>query len=72
MLHTSPIKRHITSIILELKTKSKPKRMAIDYYNNLKVTRTLSDEGLKKDYKKLAMKWHPKNNIDNKLAKSKF
>ncbi|KAL8142370.1 hypothetical protein V2J09_015402 [Rumex salicifolius] len=48
--------------------------MGVDYYNILKVSRTASDEELRKSYKKLVMKWHPdKHPSGSKLiAESKF
>lgn len=47
--------------------------MGVDYYNILKVSRSATEEDLKKSYKRLAMKWHPdKNRVNNKEAEAKF
>jgi molecular chaperone DnaJ len=43
-----------------------------DYYDVLGVNRDTSDEDIKKSYRKLAMKWHPDRNPDNKDAEEKF
>lgn len=47
--------------------------MGMDYYDILKVNKNATDDDLKKSYRRLAMKWHPDKNPNNKKeAEAKF
>jgi len=45
---------------------------AKDYYQILQVPRTASQEEIKKSFRKLAMKYHPDHNKDDKRSEAKF
>jgi len=46
--------------------------MSKNYYDLLNVSSDASDEEIKKSYRKLAMRYHPDRNPDNKKSEEKF
>ncbi|XP_071723488.1 uncharacterized protein [Rutidosis leptorrhynchoides] len=47
--------------------------MGVDYYSVLKVDKNATEDDLKKSYRRLAMKWHPDKNPNDKIeAEARF
>ena len=73
LLISQGVKQRLKILTLLNSQLKNPKNMAfIDYYKILGVSKTATEKEIKASYRKLARKYHPDLNPDNKKAELKF